>query len=220
MADQARRVKQAARGATKQSLAGPKIHQNPGADATGLAGATKRSLAGPKIRAKSPTVRWLATGLLVLLTCSGCGAKLPATQTVTGTVSYQGQPVEGATVMFSRDSRSIAKGEIAIGQTDAQGRFTLTTHFGGETDAKGVIAGEYEVTVSKQVPPPGISASQYQAMVDAANKIGETGAMVPPDQQPPSTVELFPEHYSVVGRSKLSAKVTSEGPNDFPFALD
>lgn len=76
------------------------------------------------------------------------------------------------------------------------------------------------MTVSKQVPPPGISASQYQALVDAANKIGETGAMVPPDQQPPSTVELFPEHYSLVGRSKLSANVTSEGPNDFPFALD
>ena len=199
MGDQTQRVKQSARRA---------------------AGAP--SLFGQKTRAKRPAVRRVAVnlgGLLVLLTCIGCGTKLPATKEVTGTVLYLGQPVEGATVMFGRDSRDIAKGELAIGKTDAQGRFALSTHFGSETDAKGVVAGEYEVTISKLVPPPGISPAAYQAMVDAANKVGETGGMLPPDKQPPALVELLPERYSVSGKSQLTATVTPEGPNDFPFDL-
>ncbi len=161
-----------------------------------------------------------AAGLLALLACPGCGPGLPPTHAVTGTVLYRGEAIEGATVMFSRGARNIAEGEIAIGKTDAQGRFRLTTYFGPETDAQGVIAGEYEVTVTKRVPPPGFSADQYQALVDAANKIGETGAMVPPDKEPPAMVELFPEHYAVPGKSKLTATVTPEGPNDFPLKLD
>ena len=188
--------------------------------ARGAAGAP--SLFGQKTRTTRPAVRRVAAnlgGLLVLLTCLGCGSKLPATKPVTGTVTYLGQPLEGATVMFGRDSRDIAKGELAIAKTDAQGRFALTTHFGSETDAKGVVAGEYEVTISKLVPPPGISPAAYQAMVDAANKVGETGGMLPPDKQPPALVELLPERYSVSGKSQLTAKVTPEGPNDFPFDL-
>ena len=119
-----------------------------------------QSLCGQKTRAGRAALRRVAAnlgGLLVLLTCLGCGSKLPATKPVTGTVTYLGQPVEGATVMFGRDSRDIAKGELAIGKTDAQGRFALSTHFGSETDAKGVVAGDYAVTISKLVPPPGIA---------------------------------------------------------------
>jgi hypothetical protein len=151
---------------------------------------------------------------------TGCGSKLAATKPVTGTVLYRGNPVEGANVLFSRGSRNIAAGEIAMGKTDTQGRFTLTTHFGSQTDSKGAPEGQYEVTVSKHVPPKGVSDSQYQAMVEAANKIGETGAMVPPDKQPPALVEMFPEQYSTVGKSKLTATVSTQGANDFQFNLE
>ena len=154
-----------------------------------------------------------------LLSFAGCGTKLPATAPARGTVLYRGEPVEGAVVLFSRGSRNIANGELAIGKTDAKGRFELTTHVAGEAQAKGAVAGQYEVTISKRVPPPGISQSQHQAMVDAANKIGESGAMVPPDKQPPELVEMLPPRYSVTGQSELKAEVTSKGPNDFPFEL-
>ena len=156
------------------------------------------------------------TGLLLL---AGCGPALPATQSVTGTVTYQGQPVEGATVLFTRGSGKLAEGEMAISKTGPDGRFELTTHVGGQAEVKGAPVGEYKVTISKQVPPPGISASEYQAMVDKANKISETGAVVPPDQQPPALVEMFPPQYSVMGQTELKATVTAEGPNDFPFDL-
>lgn len=151
---------------------------------------------------------------------TGCGPKLPGTKPVTGTVLYGGKPVEGANVLFSRGSRNIAAGEVAMGKTDAQGRFTLATHFGSQADSKGAPEGQYEVTVSKRVPPKGISESDYRAMVEAANKIGETGAMVPPNKQPPPMVEMFPEQYSITGKSKLTANVTAQGANDFQFNLE
>ncbi len=160
------------------------------------------------------------TCLLGLPWLTGCGPKRAATKPVTGTVVYRGQPLDGANVLFSRGSRNIAEGEVAMGKTDAQGRFTLTTHFGSATDSKGAPEGKYEVTISKRVPPKGVSESQYRAMVEAANKIGESGAPVPPDKQPPALVEMLPEHYSVVGKSKLSADITAGGKTDFEFKLE
>lgn len=157
--------------------------------------------------------------LTALLPLLGCGSKGPPTVSVTGTVQQGGQPVEGATVMFSRGGRDISKGEIAMGKTDAQGRFTLITHLAGQKEAQGALPGKYEVTISKRVPPPGVSESQYQAMVEAANKIGETGAMVPKEKQPPELVEKFPPKFSAIGKSELTADVAERGPNEFPFDL-
>jgi hypothetical protein len=162
----------------------------------------------------------VAVGLAGGLSLAGCGTNLPATAPATGTVLYRGQPVEGVVVLFGRGGRDLAKGELAIGTTDAQGHFELTTHVGPQADVKGAVPGPYEVTLSKAVPPPGISESQYRALVEAATKIGETGAMVPPEQQPPPTVEMFPPRYSVAGKSELKADVTERGPNDFQFKLE
>jgi hypothetical protein len=169
-----------------------------------------------------------ATGLALLaIAClaglaylSGCGPKGPATKPVTGTVLYRGKPIEDARVLFMRGSRNIAEGEMALGKTDTNGRFELTTHFGSQTGGKGAVVGQYEVTISKHVPPPGISESKYQAMVEAANKFGEAGSTVPPNMRPPELVEMLPPQYSAVGKSKLKADVTAQGPNDFEFKLE
>ncbi len=152
--------------------------------------------------------------------CAGCDSKHPATSPVVGKVSWRGKPVENATVTFSRGSKDIAKGEVAIGTTDAEGNFSLMTHFAGQESANGAVPGDYEVTVSKQVPPPGVTAEQYRAMVEAANKIGESGAMVPAGKRPPLLVELFPAHYSAAGKSRLKAAVPSAGSPDANFALE
>lgn len=151
---------------------------------------------------------------------AGCGSKLPATASATGTVLYRGEPVEGAVVVFSRDSGKLADGEMALGKTDAQGRFQLTTHIGGQSDVQGATPGQYQVTVSKRVPPRGMSPSEYQALVDAAQKANEAGPAPPNAKQPPQLVEQFPPRYSVLGKSELKATVTAKGPNDFQFKLE
>lgn len=156
-------------------------------------------------------------GLLVLDGCNG--PRLPETTPVNGTVLYLGKPVENATVIFSRGSRSIANGEIAIGKTDVDGKFSLTTHVGSQADVKGAVPGQYQVTVSKHVPPPSVSESEYKAMAEVVNEIAESGGMAAPDQQLPDTVELFPAKYSAAGQSELTAEVTSGQGNDFVFDL-
>lgn len=136
----------------------------------------------------------------------------------TGTVTLEGKPVEGATVLFSRGAGKIGAGELALGKTDAQGRYELTTKVGGETEVKGALPGEYKVAVSKRVPPKGMSESEYRAKVEAANKASEAGPAAPGAPQVPESVELFPSRYSVLTRSELKATV-KPGSNDIPFDL-
>lgn len=168
---------------------------------------------------KTQSSVFFAVSLVSLLVTAGCGgSNLPDTSPVTGTVLYKGEPVEDATVLFSRGSRNMSEGEVAIGKTDAEGNFVLSTHVGSQTDVKGAVPGTYEVTFSKGVPPPGISETEYYAKLEAANEISATGRMVPPDQQPPPLVELFPKQYSASRQSELSAEVVNE-PNHFEFDL-
>ncbi|WP_020470936.1 carboxypeptidase-like regulatory domain-containing protein [Zavarzinella formosa] len=162
--------------------------------------------------------RCLFIGLLAVP--AGCDSGRLKTVPVTGTVLWKGNPIEGVTVVFSRGQSSINDGEIAIGKTDAAGKFELTTHFGPQASAPGAVVGNYKVTISKQIPPPNIDPEKYKAMVEAANKIAETGSTVPPNKQPPPLVELFPAAFSGNAATKLTANVTPGGPNVFEFKAE
>ena len=63
----------------------------------------------------------------------GCGVSHPDTHEVTGEVTYNGQPVDGANVVFTLD------GPLASGVTDAAGKFTLRTF----EDGDGAVAGTH-----------------------------------------------------------------------------
>jgi hypothetical protein len=71
----------------------------------------------------------------------GCGSGGPELVPLTGTVTLDGNPVEGASVTFMPQS----SGQPATGTTDAAGKFTLKTHPHGE----GVMPGKHKVTVQK-----------------------------------------------------------------------
>ena len=162
----------------------------------------------------------LAVCCIGSLLLPGCGSKYPATVPVSGKVTWRGDPVEKAIVTFSRGAKDIALGEVAIGSTDADGRFELTTHFAGQASGKGALPGDYEVTISKPVPPPGIAPEHYRVMVEAARKIGESGAPVPPAQQPPALVEMFPQHFSAAGKSRLKFSVPPACTTAANFAIE
>ncbi len=66
----------------------------------------------------------------------------PATFGVSGTVTYKGKPVEGATVVLVAQT---ADGTGAVGNTDASGKFAVGT-FG---DGDGAVPGEYKIKVFK-----------------------------------------------------------------------
>ena len=98
--------------------------------------------------------RWLRSCLRFVLGCvvlSGCGDNHPETITVTGEVFHKGQPVEGASVVFTAD------GPLATGSTDAQGKFTLRTF----RDGDGAIAGTHRVTITKNVSEASTPENPY-----------------------------------------------------------
>jgi hypothetical protein len=138
---------------------------------------------------KKTVAFWLCwLGLPLLLGCGGSGLE---TVPVTGTVTYNGQPLADAAVAFQP-----ADGRAATGITDASGKFTLTTL----EDGDGAIVGEHTVTVS-----PG--AGQTAAMPGVDAPVGATQK------------SAIPDRYSNPGMSGLKASVTADGPNDFTFDL-
>lgn len=88
--------------------------------------------------------------LIVTLVCVGCGQSdtLPYEKPVfpvSGEVTYQGKPIEDASVRLH--PVSAAKGEMVViprGTADPIGRFELTTYRKGD----GAPPGEYQVSVS------------------------------------------------------------------------
>ncbi|RMG00676.1 MAG: carboxypeptidase regulatory-like domain-containing protein [Planctomycetota bacterium] len=88
-----------------------------------------------------------AVGTLFL---AGCGKKGPQLTPVEGVVTLDGQPLEGAMVLFEPQEG----GRPATGLTDAQGHFTLKTLEPGDGAQVGVNA--VAVTKEKENPnaPP------------------------------------------------------------------
>ena len=87
----------------------------------------------------------IAAGCLML---AGCGRSDLQTVPVRGTVTYNGKPVVKGTVTFQ--PVDAAKSRPAMGSTDDQGNYTAGT----TATAKGLMAGEYKVSILAYLPPP------------------------------------------------------------------
>jgi hypothetical protein len=123
---------------------------------------------------------------LVLLLI-GCSQGKPDTVPVTGEVIYQNAPVEGAEVTFSPEG-----GALAMGRTDAAGKFTLRTFEEGD----GALPGSHRVTVVKNVAQP-----------------------TRPDNPYPVTKNMLPARYAQPAQSGLTFEVQPSGENHFRLEL-
>ncbi|VTU01788.1 hypothetical protein : Uncharacterized protein OS=Planctomyces maris DSM 8797 GN=PM8797T_29688 PE=4 SV=1 [Gemmataceae bacterium] len=152
-------------------------------------------------------MRRLSCIVLVLAGVAGCsgGSYAP----VTGTVTLRGRPVAGATVVFTPDPP--AEGATAAtARTGDDGSFRLQTNLPGGVTRDGAGPGKYKVTVSKFVPPGGMTEEQYAKRAEAArlpDKPYSSDATVPP------RVEAFPREFSDVSATTVTATVTS-GSNE------
>jgi hypothetical protein len=133
---------------------------------------------------------------MCLVAVAGCGGTKggPATIEVTGTVTLNGAPIDGASVLFSPDIGS-SDGRLASqATTDTAGRFKLSTHIGGGKFKPGIVPGKYVVSVTK--------------LDTAAAKNTFTAPK-----------NLLPPKYADAKTSLLSADVVAGQANDFQFAL-
>jgi hypothetical protein len=129
---------------------------------------------------------------LVLLV-AGCSNSVsgPETFPVTGGVTRGGQPVAGAVLTFHpRDG-----GKYAQAYTDDAGNFDVSIYVDTQETKRGMPAGEYAVSIMQ------------------LENDGQRSPMSRPKN-------LLPQKYASPQDSKLAAKVTAEGPNEFHFKLD
>ena len=97
---------------------------------------------------KNSAVLALVCALTVALV--GCGSSGGGSRSglvkASGILTYNGQPVDGATLDFRPMDESVQNG-VAAGFTDEKGMFSLMTDRPGD----GALPGKYRVTVKKQV---------------------------------------------------------------------
>jgi len=94
-----------------------------------------------------PIYIWLVAVALLM----GCGKRAggPATVEVTGTVTFDEKPVEGANVTFSPEATGDDARLASQALTDQNGHFQLSTYVGSGRTKLGIVPGRYRVTISK-----------------------------------------------------------------------
>ena len=156
----------------------------------------------------------LCFGTLATFGCGGPEGE--PTYPVTGTVTRNGQPLPGAIVSFFPET-----GTPAVGETDASGKYALTTN----TKDDGAVVGKYKVTIQKysqsadygkvETAPSevDITAEDYDEYPAGYDEMAESqkAAAVPRN--------LLPPKYENPETSGLTAEVV-EGNNVHDFKVD
>ena len=128
---------------------------------------------------------------------SGCGGPdLPDTFRVIGTITHHGQPVAGYAVLFNPTKG----GRPARGETDDEGKFTLSTFDFGD----GAISGDHNVAISF------ITDYKY---LPGEEPEGESQVV----QKPSVTI---PDKYGDPEMSGLKLTVEETGKNNFDIILE
>jgi hypothetical protein len=129
---------------------------------------------------------------------AGCGPAAPPTGTVSGLVTYKGQPLTAGTVTFRNDDKGLVAGGLLLG---SDGRYELLS--GGR---KQIPVGEYTVVIS----PP----ETY--LPNAAEQ--EAGTASSPAPTPADVLRQIPKKYRAPQTSGLKFTV-NPGSNTFDIDM-
>lgn len=132
---------------------------------------------------------------IVAATSAGCGFRQPTAQ-VTGTVTFEGEPIEQGTIVFEGKDLRPATGKIENGKI-----IDCFTHDPGD----GVPVGKHKVAIQ-------------------ATNTGGSAVVSSPEEKTSTDYmgggeSLIPDRYTNPATSGLTATVTSSGPNEFEFKL-
>ena len=151
---------------------------------------------------------FVSVALLTVVACVGCGG--PATYSVTGKVTLDGQPLPNVNVaFFPSDSKLPSSGGIA----DSQGVYKLTMDGG----TAGAVAGKHKVTVygGGSQAMAGMSADQAEMKKKGEEMAERMKAMSAAPQDPrgkstgPKTDSPVPEKYSSPDKTTLEKDVAA-----------
>jgi hypothetical protein len=170
---------------------------------------------------------WLCTAALSgflssFLSCLiGCGdPNAIKTYPTSGTITYKSKPLERATVVFSSPGKEGQPSTIlGLGETDASGKYVIKTQLGPTEALNGAVAGHHLVTVSKYVPPNGMSEEELERLMRKEVAAMEEKGFVTKEETAPSRVPFLPAKYQNPASSQLTAEVVAGEKNEFDFDL-
>ena len=147
----------------------------------------------------------LSLTLVIFLTLIGCdrSGRLPGLVPASGTVTFNGAPVEEATVIFVPDSVE-SNMRSASATTDAKGKFTLATL----QHADGAYPGSYKVTVTKTLTTGDL------VWEESANDPGR-GRLI--DTQ--MVADMLPAKYGNENTSDLTVDIPPKGSRNLVLDL-
>jgi len=145
-------------------------------------------------------------GLVALVALSGCSKGSGSFATVSGVVTHNGTPVEGAKVTFHSTVEGGGSKAMAYSAlTDSTGKYLIAS----VAKDPGLPPGMYKVTIVKYeggkmnaAPPEGMDQGQIDAMI--SDGLGTAKGVGP--------VNLLPAVYATLATSKLSVTLET-GPN-------
>lgn len=126
----------------------------------------------------------------------GCGPAAPPTGTVSGLVTYKGQPLAAGTVTFRNDKKGLVAGALLLG---SDGRYELLSGGG-----KRIPVGEYAVVIS---PPETYLPN-----------VGERAGGTASAPTPADVLRQIPKKYRSPQTSGLTFTV-NPGPNTFDIDM-
>jgi hypothetical protein len=142
-----------------------------------------------------------ASAAVLAIATSGCGsysqtAHIEKVVPVSGTVTYQGKPLEGYRVVFiPTDGR-----RPASGVTDASGKFVLGTN------------------AANDGAPPGMNKISFAWEPPRTGEPGQETINDTPERMPKPKIRI-PEKYSDPEKSGISQDVPTRGTGDIKFDL-
>ncbi|WP_425615967.1 hypothetical protein NA78x_005904 [Anatilimnocola sp. NA78] len=128
--------------------------------------------------------------IAILLTCSGCGGSSNGKYALSGTVTLQGQAIDGGTIQF------FAEGETTptVGALVSGGSYSVPAE-------QGLLPGKYLVKITAPEAQGTMTPEEYAA-----------GKVLPPAK------ERIPARYNT--QSEQTVEVKTDGRNRFDFKIE
>ncbi len=148
---------------------------------------------------------------LTILAAGGCRSqKIKGLVPGEGVVLYEGIPLAWASLSFIPVDKTKAGSRTAAAMTDARGNFSVRT-----LGQKGILPGEYVVTVEKFIPNEG-----DDPVSDWVTRRNEPGYLEPEPIETLDVVTAIPLYYSYANESELSVVIEEKkGNKSIRFAL-
>jgi hypothetical protein len=157
--------------------------------------------------------------LLGLAGCDQGAAKIvmPDVSPAAGVVTYNGEPVDGAHVLFV-SSASKTNGWACGNLTDENGKFEISTTV-SSTSVKGVPPGEYVVVVTKKREATAEEEKEAQEQYNAKAATATDPSKLQDEFKAQLQKSLIPVKYNDPSTTDLKATIGADGNTDIELKL-